>query len=384
LEPGDSGAWVVDSASNQLYGHVVASDVFGVSYIVSASDVFRDIQLRLSLKAVKLPPSTLPIFEAQVLSTNGLSQDQVSKTPLNALTTVALHQNILEESGSGHQLSGEDGLPAEAEDQAMVRHKKLSCHASHNPSLESSKVKMAVSAFDEPQQHKADNKPGIRDILPLIENTNSVSWYPISVPEAAHIYPPRQTFIEPNDSMQRQRIPRKPAMVHEASAFGPNKINVVPEPSAPFKHDASSSTKFGVVTDPAPLDRPIASGATTFEVPRRPVAVHEHVASSATQPEAPKSKDNILVRVFQKLGMRKRSSKAVQLPLAGGTIISSQDMASKNYQRVSQPNFLPPNVPMEGFSDSGYSTMASTPAGSKRPSPGPSPIYSQTPFIISE
>ncbi|KAH8659381.1 hypothetical protein BGZ60DRAFT_456975, partial [Tricladium varicosporioides] len=52
LEPGDSGAWVVDSISNQLYGHVVASDVFGVSYIVPASDVFRDIQLRLSLKAV--------------------------------------------------------------------------------------------------------------------------------------------------------------------------------------------------------------------------------------------------------------------------------------------------------------------------------------------
>jgi hypothetical protein len=306
---------VVDSESNQLYGHVVASDVFRVSYIVPASDVFRDIQLRLSLKAVKLPvrlpPSILPIFEAQVPSTNGLSQDQVSKTLLNALTAVAFHQNILEESRSEHQLSGGGGLPAEAEDQAIVRHKKLSNRASHNDSLESSKVKMAVSAFDEPQQHKADNKPETRHILPLIENPYSISWPPISVPEATHIYPPRQTLIEPDDSMQRQGIPRKPVTVHEATTFGPNKINVVPELPAPFKHDASSSTKFGMVTDP--LDRPIASGATTFEVPRIPIVVTEHVVSSVTQ----------------------------------------------------------------RFSDSGYSTMANTPAGSKRPSQRSSPFYEE-------
>ena len=370
MEPGDSGAWVVDSASNQLYGHVVASDVFGVSYVVPASDVFTDIQLRLCLKAVKLPSSTLPIFEAQEPSTNGLSQDQVSKTLLNALTTVAIHQNILEESGSGHQLSSGGGLPAEAEDQAMAQHKKLSGHASHNRSLQSSKVKMTVSAFDEPQQHKEHNKPETRHILPLIENPNSVSWSPISLPEASHIYAPSQTFINPDDSMQRQRIPRKPVVVHEASAFGPNKINVVPEPSAPFKRDVSSSTKFGAVTDPAPLDGPIASGATTSEVPRRPVVVREHVASSATKSEAPKSKDNILVRIFQKLGMRKRSSKAVHLPDAKTTIISPEYMASGYYQRVPQPNSR-----MEGFSDSGYSTMANTPASSKRPSPISSPTY---------
>lgn len=47
----------MDSASNQLYGHVVASDMFGVSYIVPACDIFRDIQLRLSSKAVTLPAS---------------------------------------------------------------------------------------------------------------------------------------------------------------------------------------------------------------------------------------------------------------------------------------------------------------------------------------
>jgi hypothetical protein len=50
--------------TNELYGHVVASDVFGVGYIVPASDVFKDIQQRLSLNAVGLPqkpPRTFPM-----------------------------------------------------------------------------------------------------------------------------------------------------------------------------------------------------------------------------------------------------------------------------------------------------------------------------------
>jgi hypothetical protein len=55
LKPGDSGAWVVDDTTNEVYGHVVASDVFGVAYVVPINDIFEDIKLRLSLEVVDLP-----------------------------------------------------------------------------------------------------------------------------------------------------------------------------------------------------------------------------------------------------------------------------------------------------------------------------------------
>ncbi|KAH8797455.1 hypothetical protein F5882DRAFT_349369 [Hyaloscypha sp. PMI_1271] len=55
---GDSGAWVVDLMTNELYGHLVASDVFGVGYVVPMEDIFKDIQLRLSLEAIQLPGGT--------------------------------------------------------------------------------------------------------------------------------------------------------------------------------------------------------------------------------------------------------------------------------------------------------------------------------------
>jgi hypothetical protein len=54
---GDSGAWVVDYLTGELYGHLIASDVFGVAYVIPINDIFQDIQLRLSLEGVKLPAS---------------------------------------------------------------------------------------------------------------------------------------------------------------------------------------------------------------------------------------------------------------------------------------------------------------------------------------
>ncbi|KAE8443140.1 hypothetical protein EG329_002309 [Mollisiaceae sp. DMI_Dod_QoI] len=347
LEPGDSGAWVVDLASNQLYGHVVASDVFGVSYIVPAFDVFRDIQLRLSFKTVKLPSSTFPIFEAQVPSTSGLSHDQGGKTHLNSPTTIAFHQSISEGSGNGHKLSDGGGLSAEAEDQAMVRHEKLFSPAPDNHSLESSKVKMGVSAFNEIQKHTEGNKPEPGHILPPAEAPNSVSRFAIPPPKAALTNSP---ILELDYSIIPQRI-----------EFVPSMVPGIPELPAAFEHGASGSTNLGVVTDPTPLDRPIASGASRFQVSRSPPVVHELVVSDAPHHEAPTFKENILVRVLRKLGIRKNRSKAIHVLEAATT--------PKDHQKVPRPVSLPPKVPVKGFSDSGYSTMANTPAGSKVASP---------------
>jgi hypothetical protein len=55
LKPGDSGAWVVDDITDEVYGQVVASDVFGGAYVVPINDIFEDIKVRLSLETVGLP-----------------------------------------------------------------------------------------------------------------------------------------------------------------------------------------------------------------------------------------------------------------------------------------------------------------------------------------
>jgi hypothetical protein len=55
LQSGDSGAWVVDEDTNEAYGHVVASDVFGRGYVVPICDSFEDIKNRLSAELVSLP-----------------------------------------------------------------------------------------------------------------------------------------------------------------------------------------------------------------------------------------------------------------------------------------------------------------------------------------
>jgi len=60
LSPGDSGAWVVDY-NGGLYGHVIASDVFGSSYVVPMADIFQDIKLRLSLENIKLPAHAVKV-----------------------------------------------------------------------------------------------------------------------------------------------------------------------------------------------------------------------------------------------------------------------------------------------------------------------------------
>lgn len=44
LHVGDSGAWIIDSSNIlRVYGHVVASDVFGRGYVIPMNDTITDI-----------------------------------------------------------------------------------------------------------------------------------------------------------------------------------------------------------------------------------------------------------------------------------------------------------------------------------------------------
>ena len=52
---GDCGSWVIDANTFEVYGHVVASDGFGDSYVVPIVDVFRDISAVQAVDRVEFP-----------------------------------------------------------------------------------------------------------------------------------------------------------------------------------------------------------------------------------------------------------------------------------------------------------------------------------------
>ncbi|KAH8683965.1 hypothetical protein BGZ61DRAFT_534649 [Ilyonectria robusta] len=52
---GDSGSWVVDSETFELYGHLVASDIFNSGYVIPIAQVLDNIKEQLGASSVGLP-----------------------------------------------------------------------------------------------------------------------------------------------------------------------------------------------------------------------------------------------------------------------------------------------------------------------------------------
>ncbi|KAK2603664.1 hypothetical protein QQS21_004137 [Conoideocrella luteorostrata] len=55
LKPGDSGSWVVNEATYEVYGHVVSIDTLGEAYVVPIQSTLLDIQTELHADNVSLP-----------------------------------------------------------------------------------------------------------------------------------------------------------------------------------------------------------------------------------------------------------------------------------------------------------------------------------------
>lgn len=55
MTQGDSGAWVVHVANSELYGHVVATNVFGQVYVIPVLDTFENMRACLGAVSVGLP-----------------------------------------------------------------------------------------------------------------------------------------------------------------------------------------------------------------------------------------------------------------------------------------------------------------------------------------
>ncbi|KAK5989223.1 hypothetical protein PT974_10725 [Cladobotryum mycophilum] len=55
ITDGDSGSWVVDPETGNVYGHVVATDPFGDAYVIPFDNLLDDIRRCLNATSVKLP-----------------------------------------------------------------------------------------------------------------------------------------------------------------------------------------------------------------------------------------------------------------------------------------------------------------------------------------
>jgi hypothetical protein len=68
---GDSGAWVVNPVSMEVYGHVVATDVTGDVYVVPLHRSFEEMRGRLGVEAVDLP-GTADLLDAALRAEAGV------------------------------------------------------------------------------------------------------------------------------------------------------------------------------------------------------------------------------------------------------------------------------------------------------------------------
>ncbi|KAH0531157.1 hypothetical protein TsFJ059_000025 [Trichoderma semiorbis] len=63
---GDSGSWVIDPVTYEVFGHIVATDMLGDAYVIPLHSIFEDIRTWHDVQSVNLP--TAPDFGAKLLS----------------------------------------------------------------------------------------------------------------------------------------------------------------------------------------------------------------------------------------------------------------------------------------------------------------------------
>ncbi|OPB36108.1 hypothetical protein A0O28_0108820 [Trichoderma guizhouense] len=69
---GDSGSWVIDPLTYEVFGHIVATDMLGDAYVIPLQSIFEDIRTWHDAQSVNLP--TAPDFGAKLLSNNAEHQ----------------------------------------------------------------------------------------------------------------------------------------------------------------------------------------------------------------------------------------------------------------------------------------------------------------------
>ena len=85
LGTGDSGSWIVDPLSSEVYGHVVASDIFGEVYVAPLKVTLRQVEEVLMADSVSLPTRNEVAEWVEARATHSAYKNQTHATELNEL-----------------------------------------------------------------------------------------------------------------------------------------------------------------------------------------------------------------------------------------------------------------------------------------------------------
>ncbi|KAI4858803.1 hypothetical protein F4820DRAFT_454514 [Hypoxylon rubiginosum] len=81
---GDSGSWVVDDETFEVYGQLVASDVLGSGYVIPMEGIMDDIKSQLGAKTVGLPGPTIILCASTIRTAE--ARHLAKKRPLSPTT----------------------------------------------------------------------------------------------------------------------------------------------------------------------------------------------------------------------------------------------------------------------------------------------------------
>lgn len=79
VNDGDSGSWVVDERRLEVYGHVIADDVFEYVYVIPMVDILADIKRCFGAHSVDLPSGLDIISKAALQQPTLLSESNPKK-----------------------------------------------------------------------------------------------------------------------------------------------------------------------------------------------------------------------------------------------------------------------------------------------------------------
>ncbi|RYP56855.1 hypothetical protein DL771_011559 [Monosporascus sp. 5C6A] len=94
---GDSGSWIVDPESFEVFGHVVASDILGDVYVVPICDAFKDIKECLGCSSVTLPTAD-DIHRATSLAKLKMTEDPSRRAIRLGISSMPLSEELADAS----------------------------------------------------------------------------------------------------------------------------------------------------------------------------------------------------------------------------------------------------------------------------------------------
>ncbi|KAI1077796.1 hypothetical protein F5B20DRAFT_572029 [Whalleya microplaca] len=96
IHDGDSGSWVVDAMSFEVYGQLVASDILGGGYVISMTDILDDMKFQLGAQSVGFP-DFMDILHAKTVEDRTKTPRTLVELPATSSTDEMEAKEVFEE-----------------------------------------------------------------------------------------------------------------------------------------------------------------------------------------------------------------------------------------------------------------------------------------------